>query len=128
MNPFDYVNSISLNKKNMMRNTENDELAEKEYVGYLVNRALSYYTDTILYANEMNKYPEIDGKLQYEYLFHSIRPAKRFSKWAKNQISQDTVAISKYFKVNLRRAEEYRKLLPDREIKEITAFINNSVK
>jgi len=126
MNPFDYVNSISHNKRHMMRGTENDELAEKEYVGYLVNRTLSYYTDTILYANEMNRHPEIDGIMQYEYLLHSIRPSKRFSKWAKSTTSQETLAISKYFNVNLRRAEEYRKILNREKVQEILTFINNS--
>ena len=126
MNLFEFVNSISSNKKNLMRGSENDDLMEKEYNGYLVNRALSYYTDTILYANEMNKHPEIDGKLQYEYLFHSIRQSKRYSKWAKSQTSQETVAISKYFSVNLRKAEEYRKILPADKVQEILTFINNS--
>jgi len=126
MNPFEFVNSISLNKKNLMRGSENDELSEKEYVGYLVNRSLSYFTDTILYANEMNGHPEIDGIMQYEYLLNSIRPSKRFSKWAKSSLSEETTAISKYFNVNLARAEEYRKVLSKRNLEEIVSFINNS--
>lgn len=126
MNPFDYVNSISYNKKNLMRNTENDEIMEKEYSAYLVNKALSYYTDTLLYANEMNMYPELEGKLQYEYLLHSIRAQKRFTKWSKSSISQETIAISKYFQVSLKKAEEYRKILSNEKKQEIQAFINNS--
>lgn len=126
MNPFDFVNSISLNKKNLMRGSENDALSEKEYVSFLVNRSLSYFTDTLLYANEMNKHPGIDGIMQYEYLLHSIRPNKRFSKWSKPQEQADILAISKYFKVNLKRASEYYPLLSKEQIEEITAFINNS--
>lgn len=126
MNPFDFVNSISLNKKNLMRGSENDALSEKEYVSFLVNRSLSYFTDTLLYANEMNKHPGIDGIMQYEYLLHSIRPNKRFSKWSKPQEQTDILAISKYFKVNLKRASEYYPLLSKEQIEEITAFINNS--
>ena len=52
--PFDYVNSINVTKTNMMRNTENDELAEKGYEPFLTNRSLSYFEDTIGMANEMN--------------------------------------------------------------------------
>jgi hypothetical protein len=126
MNPFEFVNSISLNKRNLMRGTENDELAEKEYVSFLVNRSLSYFTDTLLYANEMNKHPEIDGIMQYEYLLHSVRASKRFSKWAKQKEQEDILAISKYYKINPRKAQEYKKLLSQEKIQEIIAFINNS--
>jgi hypothetical protein len=108
-----------------MRDTENDDLSEKSYVPFIVNRALSYYTDTLLYANEMNKHTGIDGIMQYEYLFHSIRPGKRFSKWAKSTLSEETISLSKYFKVNLARAEEYRKLLSKEQVQEITSIINN---
>lgn len=124
MNPFDYVNSISLNKKHMMKGTENDELAQKEYSPFLVNRALSYYTDTILYANEMNMKGELDNLMQYEYLFHSIRSAKRFNKWAKTSTSDETLAISKYFNINIKRAEECRKLFSREQIQEIIDVIN----
>lgn len=124
MNPFDYVNSISFNKKNMMRGTENDEIAQKEYKSFLVNRALSQYTDTILYANVMNMNAGIDNVMQYEYLLHSIRPLKRFSKWATSKTHQETLDISKFFRVNLQRAEEYRKVLTQEQIQEITDVIN----
>ena len=66
MKPFDYVNSVTDNKKNMMVGTENDELAEKSYNPFLSNKSLSYYMDTILYANEINQYSMLDNKLQYE--------------------------------------------------------------
>ena len=83
MKPFDYINSINFTKKNLMRGTENDELAEKGYVPYITNKTLSYFTDTLLYANEMNRYHFLDNKLQYEFYLNSIRKKKRFAKWAK---------------------------------------------
>jgi len=55
-NPFDYLNSINVTKQNMMRGSENDELAEKGYNPFMVNRGLSYFQDTIALANEMNQY------------------------------------------------------------------------
>jgi hypothetical protein len=54
VSPFDYVNSITISKKNMMRDTENDTLAEKDYNPWIVNKALSYFKDTALIANEIN--------------------------------------------------------------------------
>ena len=66
-----------------MRGSDNDELSEKSYAPYLTNKSLSYFTDTLLYANEMNKYHFLDNKLQYEFFLNSIRKKKRFAKWAK---------------------------------------------
>lgn len=119
MKPFDYVNSISFNKKNLMRGTDNDELSEKSYQPYLTNKALSYYTDTLLYANEMNRLGFLDNKMQYEYLLYSIRSQKRFSKWHKKLEDKNIEAISAYFKVNHKRAEEYAKILTAENIEQI---------
>ena len=91
MKPFDYVNSINFTKKNLMKNTANDELAEKDYVPFLTNKSLSYFTDTLLYANEMNRYHFLDKRLQYEFYLNSIRKKKRFAKWAKAEDNNDVM-------------------------------------
>ena len=46
MKPFDYVNDINYGKKNIIKNSDNPELAEKLYPSYLVNKALSQFPDT----------------------------------------------------------------------------------
>jgi len=79
MNPFDYVNSITLSKRNIMVTPED----EKGYAAFLINRGLSQFQDTIFYANEMNRYHKLDNKLQYQFLINIVRKRKRFSKWAK---------------------------------------------
>lgn len=111
MNPFEYVNSINITKKNMMRGTENDELMEKEYTPYVVNKSLSYFPDTLLYANEINQYGFLDSKMQYEYYLYGVRQGKRFSKWSKKDNSELIDGISRYFQVNKKRAEEYASIL-----------------
>ena len=97
MNPFDIINSISHTKKNLLIGTENDELAEKDYPAFLVNKGMSYFPDTILYANEVNRLAHLDNLLQYSYLLNSIRPVKRFAKWAKKSDSVDLDAIKEYY-------------------------------
>jgi preprotein translocase subunit Sss1 len=52
-------------------------------VPFIVNRGLSYFNDSILFANEMNQRAFLPHKMQYDFLKHCIRPRKRFSKWAK---------------------------------------------
>jgi Bacteriophage clamp loader A subunit len=119
MNPFDYVDSISKSKKNLMRDSDNDELSEKAYTPYIVNKALSYFPDTLLYANEINQLGHIDHKLQYEYLLHSIRVGKRFSKWTKKIDKPEIDAIARYYQINRRRAEEYASLLTEEECEDL---------
>ena len=93
MNPFEYVNSITHNKKDIMV----DDLAEKDYNAFMVNRGLSYYNDTVIYANEMNKNSHIDSRLQFDFLKQIIRKRKRFSKWNKADKSADIEVIKEYY-------------------------------
>ena len=79
MGPFEFIKAINSNK-NVMKN---DLLAEKEYIRFLVNRGLSYFQDTILQVNEMNRCHYLDKKLQFDYLLNNIRPRNRWSKWLK---------------------------------------------
>ena len=122
--PFDYVNAINFTKKDLMTDTENDELAEAAYVPFLTNRGLSYFPDTILYANEMNKLNHLDNKLQFHYLINTIRPKKRFSKWAKRQDSDDFEAVKEYFKYNNTKTEQALSLLSPDDIKTIKKRLN----
>lgn len=116
MNPFDFVNSINQSKKDMMTGTENDELAEKSYTPFIVNKALSYFPDTILYANEVNKLAHVDNKLQYHYLLNSIRPAKRFSKWAKKEDSDDLAIVKEYYGFSNEKAYQALSILSKDQI------------
>ena len=118
--PFDYVNSINISKENMMRGTENDELAEKGYEPFLANRSLSYFEDTIGMANEMNFRSYLDKKLQYEFLLNTIRKRKRFSKWIKADKNDQIGVIQEYYGYSRRKAEESLTILSNDQINEIT--------
>ena len=119
MSPFDFVNSINQSKKDLMTGTENDELAEKGYTPFIVNKALSYFPDTILYANEVNRLAHIDNKLQYSYLLNSIRPAKRFSKWAKKEDSDDLEVIKEYYGYSNEKAYQALSILSKDQLNHI---------
>ena len=74
------IPSILQTKKSVI----NDDIDLKDYTHFVVNRALSYHIDCVLYANEMNLYPELEKDLQYQYLLNTIRPMKRkFQPWQK---------------------------------------------
>lgn len=116
MNPFEFVNSINFTKKDLMSGTENDELAEKAYVPYLVNKSLSYFTDTLLYSNEINMLSHIDNKLQYQYLLNSVRPSKRFAKWVKKQEESDLENVKTYYNLSNEKAEQALSLLSRQQL------------
>ena len=111
MTPFDFVNSITYSKTDIM-----NDINEKEYAPFLVNRSLSYHQDTLLYANEMNRRFDISHKLQYHYLLNSIRKRKRFAKWAKPELADDLKIVMEYYLVSREKAEEYLNILSKREI------------
>ena len=111
MNPFDFANSITYTKQDIM-----NELNEKEYAPFLVNRSLSYHQDCILYANEMNRRFDISHKLQYHYLLNTIRKRKRFAKWSKPQLIDDLNIVMDYYSVSREKAEEYLNILKKSEL------------
>jgi hypothetical protein len=127
-NPFTYVDSVSLTKKNMMRGTENDELAEKGYKPYLTNRSLSYHQDSILYANEMNLRPQLDNKQQYEYLLNTLRKRKRFAKWKKVEPDAAVEMIMEYFGYDRAKAEQAMRVLTDDQLTMIESALDKGGK
>jgi hypothetical protein len=114
MNIWDVVNSINHNKS-----LEYDEEVEYVYSAWTINRQLSYFPDTLLYAQEMNILNQLDKKLQYDYLFNGIRSKKRYAKWAKKVEDKDVEIVKQYYKCNDTRAEEYLKILTAEQIKEL---------
>ena len=113
--PFDYINSITVNKKNIMETDED----EKSYIPYIVNRSLSMHVDTILYANEMNRQGFLDKKLQYDYLRTAIKAKKRYAKWLKKAKNEDVQAISSYYKYSNEKAKSVLGILTKEQIMEI---------
>lgn len=118
-NPFDYVRTINQTKKNLLRDTEDDELAEKEYPRYLVNRAMSYHPGTILHADAINMYPDLPNRASYEFLLNSVRPGKRFGEWEKAPDTSDIKVIMEVYECGRRTAQQYRPLMSDAEVEQL---------
>jgi len=112
MNHFDYLNSINLTKTDIMKN----DIAEKAYNSFMINRGLSYFNDTVLMANEMNLYSHLDKKLQYHFLINIVRKRKRFSKWAKPETESDIEAVKEYYGYSNEKAKEALTLLSPENI------------
>jgi hypothetical protein len=118
----DYIPAISHTKKRLM--DSDDEQWEKNYQPYLVNKNYSNFQDTILYANEMNKYHNLDNKLQFDYLLNSIRPRKRFSPWHKKTIHNDFDYVKEYYGYNNKKTEQALNILTKEQIEDIKSRMN----
>ena len=117
LSPFDYLNSINTTKKNLMDTP--DPQTEKQYVPFVVNRSLSYFNDTVMFANEMNRLHHTDNKMQYEFYLSLIRKRKRFSKWAKKQDATKLDLVKEFYGYSTPKAEEALRLLTDDQLTEI---------
>jgi nitrogen regulatory protein PII-like uncharacterized protein len=116
MNPFDFIEAISKTKKNLIV----DEISEKQYSPWMVNKGLSYFIDTVLYANEMNMLSHLDNNLQNSYLINSIQPKKRFSRWHKKKEDDDLDSVMKCYGVSLNKAKMIISILSKEQMKTIT--------
>ena len=123
-NPFTYVDSVTNTKKNLMRGSANDELAERGYEPYLTNKSLSYHQDSIFHANLMNSYGFLDKKLQYEFLLNSLRKRKRFAKWHKKTEDASLELIMEYFGYGRAEATQALQVLTDDQVAMIEKFLD----
>ena len=115
MNPFEYLNAINYTKQNVMV----DDLAEKSYNSFMVNRGLSYFSDTELMANEMNRYHHIDNRLQFDFFINIVRKKKRFSKWNKPEIVSDVEVVKQYYGYSNEKSRQVLSLLTSEQIDEL---------
>jgi hypothetical protein len=116
MSPFDFLNSINDNKQDLFT----DPQAEKDYNAFIVNKGLSYFPDTILYANEMNKHADLPKKWQFEFLKNSIPKKRRFSKWHKKDQAEDLIKlVMEHYKYSQAKAYEVYDILTPQQIEDI---------
>jgi hypothetical protein len=114
-NPFEYLTAINDTKKDVMV----DDIAEKGYNAFMVNRGLSYFNDTVLFANEMNLNAHLDNRLQFDFLINIVRRRKRFSKWMKPETASDVEVVKEYYGYSNEKARQALTLLTPEQIIDI---------
>jgi hypothetical protein len=108
--------SILQTKKSVFQDTYD----YKDYKPFVVNRALSYHMDCVLYVNEMNIHTGIDSDMQYSYLLNTVRPMKRkFQPWQKSEVDKDIECVKQYFGYSNEKAKEALRILNDEQIADI---------
>lgn len=100
-----------------------DDIAEKAYQSYIVNRSLSYFQDTVLIANEMNVNHTIDNRLQFDFYINIVNKRKRFSKWLKADEPEDLEVVKQYYGYSNEKAKSVLPLLNHAQIEEMKSRI-----
>ena len=115
MNPFDYLKAINETKKDIMV----DDIAEREYNPFIINRGLSFFKDTILFANEMNRYHHLDHRVQFDFFINIIRKKKRWSKWIKSSDIDNLELIKEYYGYSNEKAKSALSLMSNEQIEQL---------
>ena len=122
----EYLNSIN-HKKNNLMDTE-DEMWEKKYPAFIVNKCLATFPDTIGLVNEMNIHHHLDNKLQFDFLLNSIRPRKRYTPWMKASKITNLEYVKEYYGYSNAKARSALEILNDEQIKTIKNSLNKGGK
>lgn len=121
----DYLNTINHEKVNLM---DKDSEAVRQYPAYIVNRCLSGFLDTVLYANEMNINSHLDNKMQYDFYINSLRTKKRFSPWLKKESFKDLELVKQYYGYSNEKAKTALGLLTKEQLKYIESKLDTGGK
>jgi hypothetical protein len=125
MSPFDFINAINQTKVDLFK----EPLANKDYDAYIVNRGLSFFHDTVVQANVMNRYSFLPNEWQFRFLLNSIAKKKRFSKWAKKDKATESLKlVQEYFGYSSEKAKEALRILSDEQLNEIKLKLNKGGK
>lgn len=121
----DYLKSINQTKKNLM---DEDPDSEKQYPPYIINRCLSGFIDTVMYANEMNIHNMLDNKLQYDFYINIIRPKKRFTPWLKKEKLEDLELVKLYYGYSNEKARTALRILTEKQLEFIRTKLDKGGK
>ena len=121
----DYLYSINQSKKNIL---DEDPDAVKKYPSYIVNRCLSSFTDTVLYANEMNKNSHLPNKMQYDFFLNSVKPRKRFSPWARKDSIDYLDVVKEYYGYNYDKSLQALRILTKNQLDKISYLLRKGGK
>ena len=102
---------------------ENPE-CERDYPAFVVNKCLSGQMDSLMFANEMNKHPMLDKRMQYDFFINSLRKRKRFSPWLRKDKVKNIEAVKSYYGFSTAKAEQALTILSNEQLDYIYEKLN----
>lgn len=117
----DYLYTINQSKHNLLRQ---DPEAVKGYPPFIINKCLSGFTDSILFANEMNIHNHLDKQMQYDFYLNSLKPRKRFSPWLRKGELENLELVKQYYGYNHSKAVAALRILTNSELEQIKKLLD----
>ena len=122
----EYLNAINHTKEPLM-DTE-DEVWEKKYPPFIVNKCVAPFQDTIMLVNEINRLHHVDKKLQFDFLLNTLRTRSRYTPWLKAKKEKDLECVKEYYGYGNEKAKSALNILNDEQIKTIRNSLNKGGK
>lgn len=123
---FEYLNAINFEKKNIIRNADDRQAAEKAYPAFPVLRSLSYHSDSILLANELNirglEQHGVTPLMSFEFLMDVLPKKKRYAKWGKSEKDERIELLMEFNGYSFTKAKEVCDLVPSSVYDELRAI------
>lgn len=118
----EYLKAINQTKEPLMDG--DDEDWERKYPPFIVNKCVAPFADTIMLVNEINQLPNVDKKMQFDFLLNSLRPRKRFTPWLKATKLENLEYVKEFYGYNNEKAKVALDILNDEQISAIKQKMN----
>ena len=122
----EYLKAINSSKEKLMDGE--DDMWEKKYPAYIVNKCLAPFQDTIFLVNEMNMNHQIDNKLQFDFLLNTLRTRQRYTPWLKAKKEKYLECVKEYYGYGNEKAKSALNILNDEQIETIMTRLNKGGK
>ena len=122
----DYLNAINVSKDSLL-DTE-DEMWEKKFYPFIINKCVAPFEDTVMLVNEINQLHHLDKKLQFDFLINSLRPRKRYAPWMKAKKLKNLEYVKEFYGYNNEKAKAALDILDDEQISAIKKKLNKGGK
>ena len=113
----EYLKAVNQTKEPLMDG--DDEEWERKYPPFIVNKCVAPFADTIMLVNEINQLPNVDKKMQFDFLLNSLRPRKRFTPWLKATKLENLEYVKEFYGYNNEKAKVALDILNDEQISAI---------
>jgi hypothetical protein len=115
MSPFDFVTAVTTTKENVF-----DDLTEKEYQPFIINKAISFNSQDVFFASELNKYPAVPKKLQFLFYLNALNKGKRTGRWVKkDSFPEDLELLKEVYGFSNEKATSALAVLSQEQVEQI---------
>ena len=122
----EYLNAINVSKEPLL--DSEDEMWEKKFAPFIVNKCVAPFEDTVMLVNEINQLHHLDKKLQFDFLINSLRPRKRYAPWMKAKKLKNLEYVKEFYGYNNEKAKAALDILDDEQISAIKNKLNKGGK